>query len=70
MKCSPSSDLQKGFKHFSLTMKQLHAENELSSEVLALLADFGNSNFDPETDNLIDDSWLDSFCEDRFGGEF
>jgi hypothetical protein len=51
-------------------MKQLHAENELSSEVLALLADFGNSNFDPETDNLIDDSWLDSFCEDRFGGEF
>ncbi len=51
-------------------MKQLHAENELSPEVLALLADFGNSNFDPETDNLIDDSWLDSFCEDRFGGEF
>jgi hypothetical protein len=51
-------------------MKQLHAENELSGEVIAMLADFGNPNFDPESDNLIDDSWLDSFVEDRFGGDW
>ena len=51
-------------------MKNKHMETELSPEVLALLADFGNPNFDPESDNLIDDSWLDDFCEDRFGGDF
>ena len=51
-------------------MKQLHAENELSSEVLAMLADFDTPNFDADGDNLIDDSWLDSFVEDRFGGDF
>jgi hypothetical protein len=47
-------------------MKQLHAENELSGEVIAMLADFGNPNFDPESDNLIDDAFLDAFCEDRW----
>jgi len=45
-------------------------ESELSPEVLALLNEFGTPNFDPESDNLIDDSWLDSFVEDRFGGDF
>jgi hypothetical protein len=51
-------------------MRNKHMETEMSPEVLALLADFDEPKFNPETDNLIDDSWLDSFCEDRFGGEF
>ncbi len=51
-------------------MKQQHMESELSPEVLALLANFDTPNFDADGDNLIDDSWLDSFIEDRFGGEF
>ena len=46
-------------------MKQLHTENELSSEVLALLADFDTPNFDTD-DDTIDDAWLDAFCEDRW----
>jgi hypothetical protein len=50
-------------------MKQLHAENELSSEVLAMLADFDAPNFEVD-DSLIDDAFLDEFIEDRFGGEF
>jgi hypothetical protein len=50
-------------------MKQLHTENELSSEVLALLADFDEVNIDPD-DDTVDDAWLDAFVEDRFGGDF
>jgi hypothetical protein len=51
-------------------MRNKHMETELSSEVLAMLADFDTPNFDADGDNLIDDSWLDSFVEDRFGGDF
>jgi hypothetical protein len=50
-------------------MKQLHAENELSSEVLAMLADFDTPKFDDD-DDTIDDEWLNEFVEDRFGGEW
>ena len=51
-------------------MRNKHMETELSPEVLALLADFDNPNFDPETDNLIDDSWLDEFVESWMGCDF
>ena len=49
-------------------MKQLHSENELSSEVLAILNDFEPSRFDD--DDFGDTSWLDEVFEDRFGGDW
>ena len=50
-------------------MKNKHFEPELSTEALALLADFDTPTFDAD-DDTIDDSWLDAFVEDRFGGDF
>jgi hypothetical protein len=50
-------------------MRNKHTETELSPEVLALLADFDEVNIDPD-DDTVDDAWLDSFVEDRFGGDF
>ena len=50
-------------------MKNKHFESELSPEVMALLDSFDEVNIDPD-DDTVDDAWLDSFCEDRFGGEF
>lgn len=44
-------------------------ETELSPEVLALLNEFNTPNFNAD-DDVIDDSWLDAFVEDRFGGDF
>jgi hypothetical protein len=62
--------LDKGAKTcHTINMKNKHLETELSPEVLALLNEFNTPNFNAD-DDVIDDSWLDAFVEDRFGGDF